>query len=122
MEEGVNRAGMRHPTRNLGSPNNPLAIAIHLRIYVDWLSPPEDAWRGLLRRARRRASGKAALGGEAVLRRLAAIVAAGDSRLMEAGAEGTLARLGSLRHDLIDPKIALDKGDALKATGAVRAG
>ena len=60
------------------------------------------------------------LGGEAVSRRLPAITAAdgaGYSRLMEADEEGTLARLRSLRHDLIDPKIALHKGRTLKTTG-----
>jgi adenylate cyclase len=46
--------------------------------------------------------------GEAISRRLAAILAAdvaGYSRLMERDEEGTLARLKSLRRDLIDPKI-----------------
>ena len=60
------------------------------------------------------------LGGEAVSRRLAAIIAAdvaGYLRLMEADEEGTLARLRSLRHDLIGPKIALHKGRTLKTTG-----
>jgi hypothetical protein len=62
------------------------------------------------------------LGGEAVLRRLAAIGAADvPSHLRPVGAdrEGTLARLERLRHDLIDPKIALHKGRALKPTGGV---
>lgn len=48
----------------------------------------------------------AILGAETVSRRLAAIIAAdvaGYSRLMEADEEETLARLGSLRHHLIDP-------------------
>jgi class 3 adenylate cyclase len=69
---------------------------------------------GVLRRAalpvESRAAGEACWAGEAVLRRLAAILAAdvaGYSRLMEGDEEGTLARLGSLRHDLIDPTIAL---------------
>jgi adenylate cyclase len=60
------------------------------------------------------------LGEEAVSRRLAAIFAAdiaGYSRLMEADEEGTLARLKSLRRDLIDPKIALWKGRIVKTTG-----
>ena len=59
------------------------------------------------------------LSGEAVSRRLAAILAAdveGYSRLMEADEEGTLARLKSLRRDLIDPKIALHKGRTVKTT------
>ena len=67
-----------------------------------------------------RATGEAMLGGEAVSRRLTAIIAAdvaGYWRLMEAHEEETLARLRSLRHDLIDPKIALRKGRALKSTG-----
>jgi adenylate cyclase len=57
---------------------------------------------------------------EAVSRRLAAILAAdiaGYSRLMEADEEGTLARLKSLRRDLIDPKIALWRGRIVKTTG-----
>jgi class 3 adenylate cyclase len=52
-----------------------------------------------------RATGEAILGAEAVSRTLAAIIAAdvaGYSRLMEAEEE-TLARLRSLRHNLIDP-------------------
>jgi adenylate cyclase len=58
--------------------------------------------------------------GEAISRRLAAILAAdvaGYSRLMERDEEGTLARLKSLRRDLIDPKIALWKGRIVKTTG-----
>jgi adenylate cyclase len=60
------------------------------------------------------------LGGEAVSRRLVAIIAAdvaGYSRLIDAKEEGTLARLRSLRHELIDPKVALHKGRTLKTTG-----
>jgi class 3 adenylate cyclase len=52
-----------------------------------------------------RATGEAILGAETVSRTLAAIIAAdvaGYSRLMEAEEE-TLARLRSLRHNLIDP-------------------
>ena len=66
------------------------------------------------------AGGEAMLRGEAVSRRLAAILAAdvaGHSRLMEADEEGTLAHLKSLRRDLIDPKIALHKGGSVKTTG-----
>ena len=73
--------------------------------------------RSLSRRAR---PGEGMLSGEAVSRRLAAILAAdvaGYSRLVEADEEGTLARLKSLRRDLIDPKIALHKGRAVKTTG-----
>ena len=64
------------------------------------------------------------LGGVAVLRRLAAIGAAdvpSYSRLKEADREGTLARLGSLRRNLLDPKFALHKGRTLKTTSAVQA-
>jgi class 3 adenylate cyclase len=53
-----------------------------------------------------RATGEAILGAETVSRRLTAIIAAdvaGYSRFMEADEEETLARLRSLRHDLIDP-------------------
>ncbi len=68
----------------------------------------------------RAGGGEAMLSGEAVSRRLAAILAAdvaGYSRLMETDEEGTLARLKSLRRDLIDPKIALHKGRTVKTTG-----
>jgi adenylate cyclase len=64
------------------------------------------------------------LGGVAVLRRLAAIGAADVPsylRLQEADREGTLARLGSLRRNLLDPKFALHKGRTLKTTSAVQA-
>ena len=79
---------------------------------------------GVVRRAalplEARAGGEAMLSGEAVSRRLAAILSAdvaGYSRLMETDEEGTLARLKSLRRDLIDPKIALHKGRTVKTTG-----
>ena len=79
---------------------------------------------GVVRRAahpsRARAAEEAMLGGEAVSRRLAAIVAAdvvGCLPLMEADEEGMFARLKSLRHDLIDPKIALRKGRTVRAAG-----
>ena len=55
-----------------------------------------------------------------VERRLAAILTAdavGYSRLMEIDEEGTLARLKSLRRDLIDPKIAEHRGRIVKTTG-----
>jgi TolB-like protein/class 3 adenylate cyclase len=55
-----------------------------------------------------------------VERRLAAILAAdvaGYSRLIEADEEGTLARLKALRDEIIDPKIALDRGRIVKTTG-----
>jgi adenylate cyclase len=79
---------------------------------------------GVVRRAalplEARAGGEAMLSGEAVSRRLAAVLAAdveGYSRLMEADEEGTFARLKSLRRNLIDPNIALDKGRTVKITG-----
>ena len=55
-----------------------------------------------------------------VERRLAAILAAdvaGYSRLIQADEEGTLGRLKALRDDLIDPKIAGDRGRIVKTTG-----
>jgi class 3 adenylate cyclase len=55
-----------------------------------------------------------------VERRLAAILVAdiaGYSRLIEADEEGTLARLKVLRNEVIDPKIAGDKGRIVKTTG-----
>jgi class 3 adenylate cyclase len=57
------------------------------------------------------------LRGDAVSRRLAAIVAAHSSRLMEADEEGTLARRESLRRDRIDSKIALDERRTVKTAG-----
>src|SRR6516165_9276579 len=53
-------------------------------------------------------------------RRLAAILAAdvaGYSRLMGADEEGTLERFKSLRHELLDPKIAEHRGRIVKTTG-----
>ena len=55
-----------------------------------------------------------------VERRLAAILAAdvvGYSRLMEVDEEGTLARLKTVRLELIDPAIAKCKGRIIKTTG-----
>jgi len=60
------------------------------------------------------------LGAERVERRASAILAAdvaGYSRLMERDEAGTLARLRTLRRDLIDPKIAEHKGRIVKTTG-----
>ena len=57
---------------------------------------------------------------ERVQRRLAAILAAdvvGYSRLMEADEEGTLARMKTLRNDVIDPKVAEYSGRIFKTTG-----
>jgi adenylate cyclase len=57
---------------------------------------------------------------ERVERRLAAILAAdvaGYSRLMERDEAGTLARLKTLRRELIDPQIAEHKGRIVKTTG-----
>ena len=53
-------------------------------------------------------------------RRLAAILAAdvvGYSRLIGADEEGTLNRLRSIRAELIDPKIAENRGRIVKTTG-----
>src|SRR5216684_655687 len=53
-------------------------------------------------------------------RKLAAILAAdvvGFSRLTGADEDRTLARLGALRSDLIDPTIAVHKGRVVKRTG-----
>jgi adenylate cyclase len=53
-------------------------------------------------------------------RRLAAILAAdvaGYSRLIEADEEGTLGRLKALRGEVIDPKIAEQRGRIVKTTG-----
>src|SRR5947208_16757731 len=55
----------------------------------------------------------------ALTRRLAAILAAdvaGYSWLIGADEEGTLARLNSLRTELIDPKIAEHRGRIVKTT------
>jgi class 3 adenylate cyclase len=71
---------------------------------------------GLLRAAAREGT----LGAERVERRLAAILAAdvaGYSRRMERDEAGTLARLRTLRRDLIAPKIAEHKGRIVKTTG-----
>src|SRR6476469_5031591 len=57
---------------------------------------------------------------ETVERRLAAILAAdvaGYSRLVGLDEEGTLARLKTLRRDLIDPSISLHRGRIVKTTG-----
>ena len=58
--------------------------------------------------------------GSNVARRLAAVLAAdvvGYSRLMEADEVGTLARLKTVRLELIDPAIANCKGRIIKTTG-----
>jgi hypothetical protein len=69
----------------------------------------------------RRAAGEAMLGRVAVLRRLAAISAEvrGKLRQWKGDRERTLARLGSPRHELIDPRIALHKERTLEPAGAV---
>ena len=57
---------------------------------------------------------------ERVQRRLAAILAAdvvGYSRLIRADEEGTLAALKILREDIIDPKIAENRGRIVKLMG-----
>ena len=66
-----------------------------------------------------RATGEATLDGETASRTLAAIIGAdvaGYSRLMEADEEEKLARLGSLRHHLIDPNSTRGAGSRLPAT------
>jgi adenylate cyclase len=58
--------------------------------------------------------------GERIERRLAAIVVAdvaGYSRLMGSDEAGTLARLKTLRQDLIDPAVAEHRGHIFKTTG-----
>ena len=53
-------------------------------------------------------------------RKLAAILAAdvvGYSRLTGSDEEGTLARLRTLRSDLIDPTVAVHNGPVVKRTG-----
>jgi len=53
-------------------------------------------------------------------RRLAAVLAAdvaGYSRLIGADEEGTLARLKGIRADLVDPKIAENRGRIVKTSG-----
>ena len=58
--------------------------------------------------------------GQNVERRLAAILAAdvvGYSRLMEVDEEGTLARLRTVRLELIDPAITRCRGRIIKTTG-----
>src|SRR6476646_12154043 len=55
-----------------------------------------------------------------VARRLAAVLAAdvvGYSRLMEVDEAGTLARLKTIRLELIDPAISKCKGRIIKTTG-----
>src|SRR6187455_324386 len=62
----------------------------------------------------------AALTGDRVERRLAAVLAAdvaGYSRLMGADEEGTLTRLKAIRKSLIDPAIASHRGRIVKTTG-----
>jgi class 3 adenylate cyclase len=69
--------------------------------------------RSVLRRGAQDAS-------TAATRRLAAILAAdiaGYSRLIENDEEGTLARLRSLRRELIDPAVAAHHGRIVKTTG-----
>src|SRR6476619_5671548 len=64
--------------------------------------------------------GSAALATERVERRLAAILAAdvaGYSRLIGADEEGTLARLRSIRGEVIAPTLAAHHGRLVKTTG-----
>ena len=58
--------------------------------------------------------------GEQVERRLAAIMAAdvaGFSALMERDEEGTYSRIGSLRRDVIEPRLSEHQGRLIKTTG-----
>jgi adenylate cyclase len=60
------------------------------------------------------------LTGERVQRRLAAILAAdvaGFSALMERDEEGTYSRIGSLRRDVIEPRLSEHQGRLIKTTG-----
>jgi len=60
------------------------------------------------------------LAGERMERRLAAILAAdvaGFSTLMERDEEGTFARIGSLRRDVIEPRLSEYQGRLIKTTG-----
>jgi TolB-like protein/class 3 adenylate cyclase/Tfp pilus assembly protein PilF len=60
------------------------------------------------------------LTGERVERRLAAILAAdvaGFSALMERDEEGTYARIGSLRREVIEPRLSEHQGRLIKTTG-----
>jgi adenylate cyclase len=60
------------------------------------------------------------MSGERVVRGLEAILvadAAGDSRLMGADAEGTLAALKAIRRELSDPKVKEHRGRIVKTTG-----
>jgi len=60
------------------------------------------------------------LAGERVERRLAAILAAdvaGFSTLMERDEEGTFARIGRLRRDVIEPRLSDYQGRLIKTTG-----
>src|SRR5437879_2256313 len=57
---------------------------------------------------------------ERVERRLTAILAgdvAGYSRLMGADEEGTLARLGAVQSEIVNPKVAAHRGRIVKTTG-----
>ena len=58
--------------------------------------------------------------GERVERRLAAILAAdvaGFSALMERDEEGTYSRIGSLRREVIEPRLSEHQGRLIKTTG-----
>jgi adenylate cyclase len=88
--------------------------------------PPTEAHSAIIVKTtggpacRRLPATEGTLGAERVERRLAAILAAdvvGYSRLMERDEAGTLARLKTLRRDLIDPRVAEHKGRIVKTTG-----
>ena len=82
---------------------------------------------GVVRRAapiEARAAGEAKLGGEAVLRRLAAMLAAdvaGYARLIEADKQGALVRLRSLHRTLktIGDAMLMEFGNAIEAAPIV---
>jgi adenylate cyclase len=88
-----------------------------LRLAIIWAQPPRaDCFA--LRNIPARGGGT--MPAETVERKLVAILAAdiaGFSRLVGADEEGTLARLKTLRRDLIDPTIAEHRGRIVKTTG-----
>src|SRR6202161_4971008 len=78
---------------------------------------PTAPHHGLMRQIFR---GEKCLVDELVQRRLAAILAAdsgGFSSLMERDEEGTYARIGRLRRELIEPRLSEHQGRLIKTTG-----
>lgn len=81
---------------------------------------PAGLFGRLFRKIRPGPSSRAAAGNQAVVRRLAAIVAidmVGYSKLMGVDETGTLAALRGLRQQLIDPVISTHRGRIVKTTG-----